>query len=171
MTCSAAALGVSSANPLFVGETAQITLSITPARTTSWLTIWATSETSLGSTDANPSNDTSTTKIYVNHKPRAKVASASAVTGGKAIKFSLAPKISDIDGDSLGIKLGKVKQGRASVAGDIVTYTPPKNWDGKFLITYKVSDGKGGTARSVIVVTVKPKTSGNSGIYCFKSGC
>ena len=171
MTCSAAALGISSANPLSVGETAQVKLVVKPARTTSWLTVWATSETSLGSADANPSNDTSTTKIYVNHKPRAKVATVTALAGGKAIKFSLAPKISDIDGDSLGIKLGKVKQGRASIAGDIVTYTPPKNWDGKFLITYMVSDGKGGTARSVIAVTVKPKSSGSSGIYCFKSGC
>jgi hypothetical protein len=162
---------MSSANPLSVGETAQVKLVVKPARTTSWLTVWATSETSLGSADANPSNDTSTTKIYVNHKPRAKVATVTALAGGKAIKFSLAPKISDIDGDSLGIKLGKVKQGRASIAGDIVTYTPPKNWDGKFLITYRVSDGKGGTARSVIAVTVKPKSSGSSGIYCFKSGC
>lgn len=171
MTCSAAALGVSSAEPLSVGESAQITLTVKPARTTSWLTVWATSQTSLAATDANSANDTSTTKIYVNHKPRAKVATATAVSGGKSIKFSLAPKISDIDGDSLGIKLGKVKYGRATVAGDIVTYTPPKNWDGKFLITYKVSDGKGGTSRSVIVITVKPKSSGNSGFSCFKSGC
>jgi uncharacterized repeat protein (TIGR01451 family) len=171
MTCSASALGVSSANPLSVGETAQITLTVKPARSTSWLTVWASSETSLGSTDANSANDTSTTKIYVNHKPRAKAANASAVPGGKAIKFSLAPEISDIDGDSLGIKLGKVKHGSATVAGDIVTYTPPKNWDGKFLITYTVSDGKGGKARSVIAITVKPKSSGNPGINCFKSGC
>ena len=171
MTCSAAALGVTSAEPLSVGESAQITLTVKPARTTSWLTVWATSQTSLATTDANTANDTSTTKIYVNHKPRAKVATASAVAGGKSIKFSLAPKISDIDGDSLGIKLGKVKYGRATVAGDIVTYTPPKNWAGKFLIAYTVSDGKGGKARSVIAITVKPKSSGNSGIHCFKSGC
>jgi uncharacterized repeat protein (TIGR01451 family) len=171
MTCSAAALGVTSAEPLSVGESAQITLTVKPARTTSWLTVWATSQTSLAATDANTANDTSTTKIYVNHKPRAKVATATAVAGGKAIKFSLAPKISDVDGDSLGIKLGKVKHGSATVAGDIVTYTPPKKWDGKFLITYMVSDGKGGTARSVIAITVKPKSSGNSGINCFKSGC
>ena len=171
MTCSAAALGVTSAEPLSVGESAQITLTVKPARTTSWLTVWATSQTSLAATDANLANDTSTTKIYVNHKPRAKVATASAVAGGKSIKFSLAPKISDIDGDSLGVTLGKVKYGRATVAGDIVTYTPPKNWDGRFLIAYTVSDGKGGKARSVIAITVKPKSSGNSGIQCFKTGC
>ena len=171
MTCSAAALGVSSANPLAVGETAQIKLLVKPARTTSWLTVWATSKTSLSATDANSANDTSTTKIYVNHKPRAKVVTASAVTGGKAIKFSVALQISDVDGDSLGIKLGKVKHGSAKVAGDIVTYTPPKNWDGKFAIPYSVTDGKGGKATSLIVITVKPKPTSNPGISCFKAGC
>lgn len=171
MSCSAAALGVTSADPLSVGETAQIKLLVMPARTTSWLTVWTTSKTSLGETDANSANDTSTTKIYVNHKPRAKVVTASAVAGGKAIKFSLAPQISDVDGDSLGIKLGKVKYGSAKVAGDIVTYTPPKDWDGKLAIPYIVSDGKGGKATSLIVITVKPKSSGNNGIHCFKSGC
>ena len=171
MSCSAASLGVTSADPLSAGETAQIRLLVKPARTTSWLTVWATSKTSLGDTDANASNDTSTTKIYVNHKPQAKVVTASAVAGGKAIKFSLAPKISDVDGDSLGIKLGKVKYGSAKVAGDIVTYTPPKNWDGKFAIPYSVTDGKGGKATSLIVIKVKPKSSGNNGIHCFKSGC
>ncbi len=171
MSCSAAALGVTSADPLSVGETAQIKLLVKPARTTSWLTVWATSKTSLGETDANSANDTSTTKLYVNHKPLAKVVTASAVAGGKAIKFSLAPQISDVDGDSLGIKLGKVKFGSAKVSGDIVTYTPPKDWDGKFAIPYIVSDGKGGKATSLIVVTVKPQSLGNNGIHCFKSGC
>jgi uncharacterized repeat protein (TIGR01451 family) len=171
IACSAAALGVSNADPLSAGETAQIKLVVKPARTTSWLTVWATSKTSLGETDANASNDTSTTKIYVNHKPQAKIATISTVTGGKAIKFSLATKLSDIDGDSLGIKLGKVKHGSAKVSGDIVTYTPPKNWNGKFAIPYTVSDGKGGRARSLIVVTVKPDSSGNPGISCFRAGC
>jgi hypothetical protein len=125
----------------------------------------------LSDTDANSANDTSTTKIYVNHKPKAKTATASAVAGGKAIRFSLAPQISDEDGDSLRVKLGKVKYGSAKVAGDIVTFTPPKNWHGKFAITYSVTDGKGGKAASLIVITVKPKPSKNNGFRCFKAGC
>ena len=171
ISCSAAALGVTSADPLSAGETAQIKLVLKPARTTSWLTVWATSKSSLGNADANYSNDTSTTKIYVNHKPRAKIATITTVIGGEALKFSLATKLSDVDGDSLGIKLGKVKYGSAKVSGDIVTYTPPKNWNGKFAIPYTVSDGKGGRARSLIVVTVKPDSSGNPGISCFRAGC
>jgi len=171
ISCSASALGVTSADPLSAGETAQIKLVLKPARTTSWLTVWATSKSSLGNADANYSNDTSTTKIYVNHKPRAKIATITTVIGGEALKFSLATKLSDVDGDSLGIKLGKVKYGSAKVSGDIVTYTPPKNWNGKFAIPYTVSDGKGGRARSLIVVTVKPDSSGNPGISCFRAGC
>jgi hypothetical protein len=171
ISCSAVALGVTSADPLSAGETAQIKFVVKPARTTSWLTVWATSATSLGASDANSANDTSTTKIYVNHKPRAKITTISTMAGGKAIKFSLATKLSDVDGDSLGIKLGKVKQGSAKVSGDIVTYTPPKNWNGKFAIPYTVTDGKGGRARSLIVVTVIPDSSINPEISCFKSGC
>ena len=127
------------------------------------------------------------TKLYVNHKPRAKIAKTTAIAGGDAVTFSIASKISDVDGDSLGVTLGKVKYGSASIAGDVVTFTPPKNWDGKFSIPYTVRDGKGGTAKSVISVTVKPKPTVDPSIkpttnptskpvvdpggYCFKAGC
>ena len=183
ISCNASALGVSSTDPLVSGETVDLKLTVKPARTTSWLTVWATSETSLAGSDANSSNDTSMTKLYVNHKPRAKIAKTTATAGDAAVTFSLAPQISDVDGDSLGVTLGKVKYGSASIAGDAVTFTPPKNWDGKFSIPYTVRDGKGGTAKSVIAVTVKPKPTVvpsinptskpvvDPGGYCFKAGC
>jgi uncharacterized repeat protein (TIGR01451 family) len=47
ITCSASAIGVSNADPLISGETARIKLTVKPARTTSWLTVWASSQTSL----------------------------------------------------------------------------------------------------------------------------
>jgi uncharacterized repeat protein (TIGR01451 family) len=183
ISCNASALGVSSTDPLISGETVDLKLTVKPARTTSWLTVWATSETSLAGSDANSSNDTSMTKLYVNHKPRAKIAKTTAIAGGDAVTFSLASKISDVDGDSLGVTLGKVKYGSASIAGDVVTFTPPKNWDGKFSIPYTVRDGKGGLAKSLIAVTVKPKPTVvpsinptskpvvDPGRYCFKAGC
>jgi uncharacterized repeat protein (TIGR01451 family) len=183
ISCNASALGVSSTDPLISGETVDLKLTVKPARTTSWLTVWATSETSLAGSDANSSNDTSMTKLYVNHKPRAKIAKTTAIAGGDAVTFSLASKISDVDGDSLGVTLGKVKYGSASIAGDVVTFTPPKNWDGKFSIPYTVRDGKGGLAKSLIAVTVKPKPTVvpsikptskpvvDPGGYCFKAGC
>jgi uncharacterized repeat protein (TIGR01451 family) len=180
VTCNASALGVSKADPLNSGETARIRITVKPARTNSWLTVWARSKTSLAVSDANSSNDTSMARLYVNHKPRAKIAKTSAIAGGRAVTFSLASKISDQDGDSLGVTLGKVKYGSARIVGDVVTFTPPKNWDGKFSIPYTVRDGKGGLAKSLIAVTVQPKPTSKPTSKptvdpparpCFRTGC
>ena len=62
--------------------------------------------------------------LYINHKPKAQIANAKAKAGGKPIQIKMATKISDIDGDTLRIKLGKVEYGTAVVNGDVVTYTP-----------------------------------------------
>ena len=83
----------------------------------------------------------------------------------------MATKISDIDGDTLRIKLGKVEYGTAVVDGDVVTYTPPKKWTGTLKIRYTINDGKGGKARSWIVIKVSKK-GGSGGVkYCFMAGC
>ena len=177
LTCDASALGVSVANPLQVGETAAIKLIVTPAQSTSWLTVWSTSVTGVPDGDPNPGNNTSTAKLYVNHSPVAELASLTALAGGKQVQLSLANKISDIDGDALTIELGQVKYGSAVVYGDIVSYTPPKNWSGKFTLPYHVSDGKGGSAKSSITVTIntaKPAKPDNSNDFkpsCFRFGC
>ncbi len=177
LTCGASALGVSVANPLQVGETAAIKLTITPARSTSWLTVWSTSVTGALNGDPNADNNTSTSKLYVNHKPRAEKASLTATSGGKPVKISLANKISDIDGDALTIELGRLQHGSATVSGDVVTYKPPMNWSGNFTVPYYLSDGKGGSAKSSIVITVKPNKPvkpDNSNEFrpsCIRFGC
>jgi len=112
--------------------------------------------------------------LYVNHKPESKDGKATAIAGGAAIKIPLAKKISDVDGDTLRIKLGKVKYGKAKVTGDIVTFTPPKKWSGTFKIRSTSTDGKGGKANSFIVIMVKKSgtSSGSGGVkYCFIAGC
>ena len=112
--------------------------------------------------------------LYINHKPNAKTAKANAKAGGTPIQIKLATKISDVDGDSLRITLGKVKHGTAEVNGDVITYSPPKKWTGTIKIRYIVNDGKGGTAKSWIVIKVtKSGSSGGSGSvnYCFIAGC
>ena len=112
--------------------------------------------------------------LYINHKPKAKIAKAKAKAGGKPVQITLASKISDVDGDTLRITLGKVKQGSAEVNGDVFTYTPPKKWTGTFKIRYTVNDGKGGTAKSwiVIKVTKSGSSGGSSGVtQCFIAGC
>jgi hypothetical protein len=113
--------------------------------------------------------------LYVNHKPRAKVAKAKAKVGGASVQIPLADYISDIDGDTLRVVLGKVKHGSATISGDIVTFTPPKKWTGTFKIRYVVYDGKGGKTNSVIVIKVTKSGSGSNKPdgpnRCFVSGC
>jgi uncharacterized repeat protein (TIGR01451 family) len=174
MLCNATALGISAANPLAPGASASVTFTVTPKRTATSFKVWSTAKTGHTTADSNASNDTAETMLYINHKPKAKIAKAKAKAGSSPIQITLASKISDVDGDSLRITLGKVKLGTAEVNGDVVTYTPPKKWTGTFKIHYTVNDGKGGTAKSWIVIKVtKSGSSGGSGgvQYCFVSGC
>jgi hypothetical protein len=175
MLCNAAALGISAVNPLIPGATASVTFTVRPKRTSTSFKVWATAKTGLATPDSNASNNTSETMLYVNHKPRAKLVNAKAKAGGKPVQIKLASKISDVDGDTLRITLGKVKYGKAVVNGDVVTYTPPNKWTGTFKIRYVVSDGKGGKANSFIVVKVTKSGSGSNesdGLNrCFVAGC
>jgi uncharacterized repeat protein (TIGR01451 family) len=174
MLCNATALGISSANPLTPGASASVTFTVKPKRSATSFKVWATAKTGHTTADSNASNDTSETMLYINHKPKAKVAKIKAKAGGTPVQLNLASKISDVDGDTLRITLGKVKYGTAEINGDAVTYTPPAKWTGTFKIRYNVNDGKGGKAKSWIVIKVtKSGSSGGSGgvKYCFKSGC
>ena len=174
MLCNASALGISPANPLTPGTSTSVTFTVKPKRSATSFKVWAIAKTGHSTADSNASNDTSETMLYINHKPKAKVAKAKAKAGGTPVQITLASKISDVDGDTLRITLGKVKYGTAEINGDVVTYTPPAKWTGTFKIRYTVNDGKGGKAKSWIVIKVtKSGNSGGSGgvKYCFKSGC
>jgi hypothetical protein len=133
--------------------------------------VWATTKTSVAAGDPNPDNDTAETMLYVNHKPKAKDGKATAKTGGSAIQISLATKISDSDGDALHVRLGRVKHGKATVNGDIITFTPPKKWHGTFKLRYYLTDGKGGTAKAWITIKVVKQGSGYTGNRCLVTGC
>jgi hypothetical protein len=177
LVCNATALGISTSKPLEPGVTASISLKVTPKRASSSFKVWATAITGHSTPDTNAKNDTSETLLYVNHKPKAKIARANAKSGGKAIQIDMAPKITDSDGDSLRMTIGNVKYGKAKVSGGVVTYTPPQQWTGTFKIRYTVTDGKGGTDKSWIVIKVSNSSTssgsnGSSGVkYCLKSGC
>ncbi len=177
LVCNATALGISTSKPLEPGVTASISLKVTPKRASSSFKVWATAITGHSTPDTNAKNDTSETLLYVNHKPKAKIARANAKSGGKAIQIDMAPKITDSDGDSLRMTIGNVKYGKAKVSGGVVTYTPPQQWTGTFKIRYTVTDGKCGTDKSWIVIKVSNSSTssgsnGSSGVkYCLKSGC
>lgn len=170
LVCSAAALGISAQTPLNPGDKASVRFRVIPSRTMSSLQVWGTAITGVSSGDTDNANNVSDTTLYINHKPKAKPATAVTTAGGPKKNIILGSKISDSDGDSLHVTIGKVAHGKAAVVGDVVSYTPPKNWTGSFRIAYKVTDGKGGTARSWIKIFVTSK-SGSTVKYCLKSGC
>ena len=174
LVCNASALGVSGKNPLSPGATASVSFLVKPKKTSSSFKVWATAITGHSKPDTNLTNNTSESMLYVNHKPKAKIARTKAKAGGKPVQINMASKISDIDGDALQVTLGKVKYGKAKISGGIVTYTPPKKWTGTFKTRYTLTDGKGGKDKSWIVIKVsKGATSnGSNGVkYCLKSGC
>lgn len=168
--CSASAFGISAGNPLAAGEAVSLNLIVKSSEDTSSLKAWATIFTSLASGDPNPLNDTSDDVLFVNHKPKAKSFEVESKIKGKTIRVTLASKVSDPDKDSLKLTLGKVEHGTGKIEGNVFSYTPPKDWSGKFKARYFVSDGKGGFTKAWITITVKP----NKPDYvrpCFVFGC
>jgi large repetitive protein len=63
---------------------------------------------------------------------------------------------SDPDGDPLTIISAAASVGTATVVGNQVRYVPPANFNGTATITYRISDGQGGTATATLTVTVTP---------------
>ena len=61
----------------------------------------------------------------------------------------------DADGDPLTVVDARAGQGSVVINADgTLTYTPPANFTGADTITYTVSDGQGGSATSIVSVTV-----------------
>ncbi|WP_051116670.1 Ig-like domain-containing protein [Sphingomonas sp. PAMC 26617] len=63
---------------------------------------------------------------------------------------------SDPDGDPLTVVSAMATVGSAVLSGNQIQYTPPANFNGTATITYRVSDGQGGTATATLTVTVTP---------------
>src|SRR4029079_18918800 len=61
---------------------------------------------------------------------------------------------SDVDGDTLTITSVSPTSGTASISGTNVVFTPATNFVGTATIGYSISDGNGGSASSLITVTV-----------------
>ncbi|MEY4500332.1 MAG: hypothetical protein RIS52_222, partial [Pseudomonadota bacterium] len=61
----------------------------------------------------------------------------------------------DVDGDTLTITSATATNGTVTIgAGGLLTFTPNANYNGPALITYTISDGKGGTSTATVPVTV-----------------
>ncbi len=64
---------------------------------------------------------------------------------------------SDADGDPLTVTAASAANGTVTILPDgTVGYVPNANFNGTDVVTYTISDGKGGTATSTVTVTVNP---------------
>ena len=80
--------------------------------------------------------------------------------------FDIAALIDDVDLDiASNNEVLTISIDSATVAGDVVvddaakeiTYTPQENWNGEFVITYRVTDDAGLFATNTITITVNPQ--------------
>jgi Ca2+-binding RTX toxin-like protein len=74
-----------------------------------------------------------------------------------AVTISVLANDSDPDGDPLVVTGASATNGAVAVNADgTLSYTPNGNSNGTDIISYTVSDGKGGTATATVAVTVNP---------------
>jgi hypothetical protein len=97
----------------------------------------------------------SVTVNHVNHPPVANLDSATLDEGTSAT-INVVANDTDVDGDALSVTaVTQGVHGSVSNNGDgTVTYTPAANYFGNDAFFYTLSDGQGGTATGVVVVTV-----------------
>ncbi|WP_313404377.1 DUF6801 domain-containing protein [Aeromicrobium sp.] len=91
----------------------------------------------------------------VNAAPKAPRAVKVVTKKNKAKKFVIRAK--DADGNRLVFKAGKVKKkaGKVIVRGKRLTFKPRKGFKGKTSVIVSIRDGKGGTARTKVNITVR----------------
>jgi large repetitive protein len=103
------------------------------------------------------SNATVTVNVApVNDPPVAK-ADTGTTLESTPVRLSPLGNDNDPDGDPLIITSANAPNGTVTINADgTVTYTPNANFSGIDVITYQISDGKGGTSIATIAVTVTP---------------
>jgi hypothetical protein len=72
------------------------------------------------------------------------------------VVIDVLPNDSDPDGDALTVISAFASVGQATLVGNQISYSPPANFSGTATITYRISDGEGGTSEATITVTVNP---------------
>ena len=90
----------------------------------------------------------------VNDAPRA-YADAVQVKRGGTVLIPVRTNDSDPDGDPLTLaSVTSPRYGKATISNGAVSYTANKTFVGKVMFSYKINDGKGGTATGTVTVTV-----------------
>jgi hypothetical protein len=109
-------------------------------------------------TDPNLTNNFAKAVVGVNHPPLAQRIFITAHAGSNSVTNSISAFISDPDLDSLHIKIGSIPTAKGSLrlVGSQLIYQPSQTYIGTFVVPYYLKDGRGGSAGSVITVSVLP---------------
>ena len=110
--------------------------------------------------DGRGGSATANVTITVNAAPnQPPIAVNDAVTtpSGQPVTINALANDSDPDGDPLTIvSIGTPTLGTATIANNMVVYTPAAGISGIDQFTYTIDDGRGGTASATITVTIAP---------------
>lgn len=110
-------------------------------------------------TDGKGGEDSATVTIQVipraNSGPVA-VFDVFSTVANTAISFDVLENDSDSDGHTLTIsRFTQPERGTVSRQGNILTYTPPSNFNGETSFTYFISDGFGGESSATVTIMVE----------------
>ncbi|WP_428628510.1 Ig-like domain-containing protein [Sphingopyxis sp.] len=109
--------------------------------------------------DGNGGTSTATVNMIVTSANDLPVAVDDGATTSEdtPVTVSVLGNDSDIDGDSLTVTVASSPNGTVTINPDgTIGFVPNPNFNGPALITYTISDGKGGTATATVTVTVTP---------------
>ena len=100
---------------------------------------------------------TSTVAVVKGNIPPIALDDSTKGKSGQAVSIAVTDNDSDADGDSLTVTIAQPpKHGTVTVTTDGITaYTADVDFIGSDEFTYKISDGRGGTASATVTITVK----------------
>lgn len=107
-------------------------------------------------TDPSGSSATAIISVTVTPVNDAPVANTDNVTTNEDTTVQISPlsNDTDVDNDILTATLGTISSGTATIANNVITYTPEPNFSGVASITYTATDPSGATAPGNINITV-----------------
>ena len=109
--------------------------------------------------DGNGGTATATVTLTVASVNDVPIANPSTATTNEDTPVILTPLAndSDADGNPLLVTAASAQNGTVTILADgTVRYVPNANFNGSDIVTYTISDGRGGTATSTVIVTVVP---------------
>ncbi|MDX3775561.1 Ig-like domain-containing protein [Chromatiaceae bacterium AAb-1] len=93
--------------------------------------------------------------VFENQAPQIIAALTASTNNRTAIELDVLSVVTDADGDDLTVTAVSAQHGSVSiVAGQRVRYVPPAGYEGTDVVSFTVSDGRGGTVSGTAQITI-----------------